>query len=79
MIEFLYSSALRISEMTNVKISNIKDFKQYYEIRIVGKGNKERKIKMKKNLIIKIKNHFRSNEYLFETLSKKQYDRKLKD
>ncbi len=76
MIEFLYASALRVSEMTNAKVSNIKNFKQYYEIRIIGKGNKERKIKIKKGLIIKIKNHVKSEEYLFETLAGKRYDRR---
>jgi len=76
MIEFLYASALRVSEMTGIKISNIKNLKQYCEIRICGKGSKERKIKIKKDLILKIKNHFQGKVFLFETLSHKSYDRR---
>lgn len=39
-IEVLYSCGLRVSELTNLKISNI-NFKENF-IRIIGKGNKER-------------------------------------
>jgi integrase/recombinase XerD len=47
MIEMLYSSGLRVSELTNLKIS------QYYEdigfLRILGKGNKERLVPIGKS------------------------------
>ncbi len=77
MIKFLYSTAVRVSEMINIKLSNIKEFERYLEIRIIGKGNKERKIKVMKDLVKKIENHFQSEEYLFETsTSHKQYDRR---
>jgi len=39
-IEVLYGCGLRVSELVNLKISNI-DFKESY-IRVIGKGNKER-------------------------------------
>ena len=39
-IEVLYSCGLRVSELTNLRISNI-NFKENF-IRIIGKGNKER-------------------------------------
>ncbi len=77
MIQFIYSTAVRISEMTNIKVSNIKEIERYLEIRILGKGKKERKIKVKKDLVRKIRNHFQGKEYLFETsTSHRQYDRK---
>ena len=76
MIQFLYSSAVRVSEMTNIKLSNIKEFERYYEIRILGKGSKERRIKVKKDLVKRMKNHFQGRVYLFETLSHKPYDRR---
>ena len=77
MILFFYSTGTRVSEMTGIKLSNITEREKYYEIRIVGKGNKERKIKAKKGLVEKIRNHFQSKEYLFETsTSHRPYDRK---
>ena len=39
-LEVLYSCGLRVSELINIKISNIKINEEY--IRIIGKGNKER-------------------------------------
>ena len=39
-LEVLYSCGLRVSELTNLKLSNIR-FKEGY-IKVVGKGNKER-------------------------------------
>ena len=40
MLETLYATGMRISELVNLKISNI-DFNEY-TIRVYGKGNKER-------------------------------------
>ena len=39
-MEVLYSCGLRVSELTNLKLSNIR-FKEGY-VKVVGKGNKER-------------------------------------
>jgi len=75
MVLFLYSTGTRISEMIGIKLSNIAEREKYYEIRIVGKGNKERKIKAKKGLVEKIIRHFQSNQYLFETVNGNQYNR----
>ena len=74
-ILFLYSTGTRISEMIGVKLSNIAERERYYEIRIVGKGRKERKIKAKKGLVEKIISHFQSKQYLFETVTCKKDNR----
>jgi len=75
MVLFLYSTGTRISEMIGIKLSNIAERERYYEIRIVGKGRKERKIKAKKGLVEKIISHFQSKQYLFETVNGNQYNR----
>ena len=48
-LETLYSCGLRVSELVNLKISNI-DFNDQY-IKIIGKGNKQRIVPINKNLI----------------------------
>ena len=61
-LETLYSCGLRVSELTNLKLSNIR-FKEEY-VKVVGKGNKERfapigssAIKFLKIYINEIRNH----------------------
>ena len=48
-LETLYSCGLRVSELVNLKISNI-DFNDQY-IKIIGKGNKQRIVPINKTLI----------------------------
>jgi integrase/recombinase XerD len=53
MLEVLYSSGLRVSELINLKVSNI-----YFDIgflRIVGKGNKERLVPVGKSALKYVK------------------------
>ena len=53
-IEILYSCGLRVSELINLKISDL--FLKESLIKILGKGNKERFVpisKIGKNLILK--------------------------
>ncbi|MFC2117050.1 site-specific tyrosine recombinase XerD [Bacteroidota bacterium] len=52
MLETLYSCGLRVSELINLKISNIYSEQEY--IRIIGKGNKERLIPVSKRAIDEI-------------------------
>ena len=61
-LEVLYSCGLRVSELTNLKLSNIR-FKEGY-VKVVGKGNKERfapigssAIKYLKIYLNEIRNH----------------------
>lgn len=52
-IETLYSCGLRVSELTNLKISNLY-FKDEY-IRVIGKGDKERLVPISRKAIKQIK------------------------
>ena len=52
MLETLYSCGLRVSELINLRISNIYSEQEY--IRIIGKGNKERLIPVSQRAISEI-------------------------
>jgi integrase len=68
MIEFLFKTGCRISEMANVLLADIKPLgKGTCTITLLGKGNKQREVAVKKNLVDRIHRHFRSKQYLFES------------
>jgi integrase/recombinase XerC len=67
-IETLYSTGMRVSEICNLKKSNI-DFENN-SIKVLGKGNKIRLIPLTerlKNILIEISKNRNSNDYLFQT------------
>ncbi len=64
-IEFLSKTGCRISEMLNILLSDCKRKLKNYEIRVLGKGNKERTIFISKELYNRIVNEFKDDTYLF--------------
>jgi len=79
MIEVLFSTGLRISELLKIEISNCKLIqrkgkKNYYEITVIGKRSKENTVFINDNLYKKVYKFFKSEKYLFEH-NKKQYSR----
>ena len=74
-IEFLMFTGARVSEMINIKLTDCKNQGEYIEVRIHGKGGKERKNKVDPELIKRIQNTFKGQVYLFETSGSKQYYR----
>jgi len=74
-MEFLWSTGCRISEMVNIKARNCEDLGRLVNIRITGKGNKERHIKIPADLYSRIREAFRSGEYLFSTSTGHPYSR----
>ena len=75
-IEFFYVTGIRLSELINIKISDI-DFNNNY-IKVLGKRNKERLIPLSNNMINKLKNYVNENdisEYLFNNKGKKMYSK----
>jgi len=71
-LEILYSTGLRISELLNIKINQVANIKD--KLYINGKGNKQRLVVLNQNSLvllkkwigIMIKNHKNKNSYLFE-------------
>jgi len=70
-IECLYSCGLRVSELINLKISEINFSDEY--VKVIGKGNKERITPINNNLITYFKN------YIHEIRSKIKIDKKNSD
>jgi site-specific recombinase XerD len=67
MVAFLCGTGVRVSEMLGIQLSDMKIGKsEYVEVRIVGKGSKERMIHVKRECIDRIRKHFRGTTYLFE-------------
>ena len=73
-LEILYSTGLRISELLNIKINQVANIKD--KLYINGKGNKQRLVVFNKNALkslknwidVMIKNHKNKNSYLFENI-----------
>ena len=71
-LEILYSTGLRISELLNIKINQVANIKD--KLYINGKGNKQRLVILNKNALgllknwinIMVKNHKNKSSYLFE-------------
>ncbi len=77
MLEFLYCTGCRCSEMVNVRISDI-DFKDRSVV-VTGKGNKKRRVYISSRCAVLIDEYFKSGErkgteYLF-TKEKAPYDK----
>ena len=80
-IEIFYSTGIRLSELSNLKITDIKNG----WISVKGKGNKERQIPLISNIEQKIQNFIQNNnskEYIFEKNSKpftpRQFQHRIK-
>jgi integrase/recombinase XerD len=74
-IEFLVITGTRVSELAGIRLSDIKEEPGYVTVRIVGKGSKERELKLRHELVNRIRSEFKGKKYLFETRDAKPYNR----
>ena len=74
-IEFLACTGVRVSEMTGIRLADIRQEHGYQAVRIIGKGTKERILKVSGDLLQRVRKLFKSNTYLFESESHQRYDR----
>jgi integrase/recombinase XerD len=74
MIEFLAHTGVRVSEMLDILVADLKRRMDHYDLRISGKGGKERTVFVDKGLVERIRSHFQGKKYLFEH-SGSQYSR----
>lgn len=73
-IEFLFKTGLRVSEMTHIRLVDM-DFDINVKIRVLGKGSKIRYVFADRVLIDRIRNAFNGIFYLFETRNGKPLHR----
>ncbi|HUX13038.1 MAG TPA: tyrosine-type recombinase/integrase [Spirochaetia bacterium] len=67
MIMFLVGTGTRISEMLAVSLSDLKPLDaEFAEIRVIGKGGKERVVHARTRLVDRARGHFQGSTYLFE-------------
>jgi integrase len=81
MIEVLYQTGLRITELLSIKLEdciliNRKGKKSYREVKVKQKRNKEGTVFINDNLYKKVYKFFKSEKYLFEHEGK-QYTRQF--
>lgn len=74
-IQFLLFTGCRVSEMIGIKRANCRELEKYIEITIVGKGSKERVIKISKELYSSIMQEFNGSLYLFENMKNSKLSR----
>ncbi len=72
---FLYKTGCRVSEMTNIRLTDCEPAKEHIKIGIIGKGNKERKVYIPFELFQAIRDEFQGKVYLFESRTSKQLNR----
>jgi integrase/recombinase XerD len=75
-IEFLWTTAVRVSELTDVRLSDCEPSQDIVEICVRGKGRKERTVFIPVQLYELIREEFNHSEkYLFETSGNNPYNR----
>jgi len=65
-IEALFWTGCRVSELINIKLADCKRKSNIIAIQVIGKGRKERTVYMQLNLFKKVKKYFKGSVYLFE-------------
>ncbi len=65
-VEFLFHTGARISEALGIRLANLRERRNYIEVRMIGKGGKERRLKVNSQLIERIKIELAGKEFLFE-------------
>jgi len=75
-IRALYASGCRISELCNIHLDDCEDQGGAVKIRVMGKGKKERFIRLPAVLFDEIRKTFNGSTWLFETSNGKPYNRR---
>jgi integrase len=74
-LRFLYATGCRVAEMTGVRLAICMTTNGVVYIPVMGKGRKERTVRIPEAMFEEIKATFRGSTYLFETSNGKPYAR----
>lgn len=74
-IKFLFKTGSRVTEMINIRLSDCEPINGYMKIDLMGKGNKQRRVAIPKELYDEIRNEFGGKIYLFESENGKRLNR----
>ncbi len=67
MVTFLLSTGVRVSEMLGLRVSDLKPAtEELVQVRVKGRANKERTIRLKKAFVDRLSSYFHGQVYLFE-------------
>jgi integrase/recombinase XerD len=76
LLRFLWVTGCRVSELTGARLDAIKAEGEIAFIRIIGKGSKERTLRIKISLLEEIRAEFKGSTFLFETAFRTDKDGK---
>ena len=71
----LAKTGLRVSELTGARVQDIQELQKVVTLKVLGKGKKERRVFLEKNLYKKVI-AYNPNKFLFETRSGRAYNRR---
>lgn len=74
-IRFLWTTAVRISELINIRLNDIQEGNKRMKIKIRGKGNKERTVKIGHDFYESIRDEFNGEKRLFENRNGNPFNR----
>jgi len=74
-IRFLYTTGCRVSELCGARLDRCEARENTVKIRILGKGRKERFVRIEADLYAFIRSTFNGSTYLFETSTGQSYSR----
>jgi integrase/recombinase XerD len=66
-LKFLYATGARVSEAVGVRLSDCNESGEIVLVRLTGKGNKEREVRVGRELVEEIRTIYEGETYLFET------------
>ena len=74
-LRFLWRTGARVSELTGLRLEQCERQGAVVRLRVVGKGNKERFLRVKAALFDQIRETFKGSTYLFETRTGQAFSR----